>query len=124
MYEAKLINSSRVLNVIEQAAAVTCDADSLIFLTREHPLLIKPDYWYTLHITCDKAKPPEYDQYYIVDTDGKYYYTGSSTFYENFIQLMETIENADNIPEEWYLKVYQKDSKNYSDKKFLTCTLV
>ena len=83
---------------------------------------ISPDYYAILSIHNDKAKgDKDYTVCIIVDTTGNKYKTGSESFINAFKDIMSEIGEVD---EEWELSVYGLPSKNYSGKKFLTCSVI
>lgn len=98
------------------------DAIKLDAATQEVPSVdIDVDYYAVLNIHNEKADNPDYKVYIIVAKDGQKYVTGSESFYKSFIDIVE--ELADDGIEDFTIKVYRHDSKNYAGKQFITCSL-
>lgn len=86
----------------------------------------RPVGWITLHVENSKSDDGEYDQYVFIDDDRNTYVTGSASFKKSFDEIMESLDDMEEgeIPADWAIKVFAKDSKNYKGKKFLSCSLV
>ena len=89
----------------------------------EKPLVIAPDFYAYLSIHNEKL--PENEQDYktmvIVDKSGTKYYTGSDSAISSVVDIFdEMIDTA----EPFEIEFYKKESKNYSGKHFITCSLV
>lgn len=123
MYAVKIVESSKELTAKERikmkdtSNAVKLDA----VLDGDEPLCITPVMYAILNVHNDKADDPDYQQYLVVDESGTKFVTGSSSFWNSFISIWSEMEGE---TEEWMLEVYKKDSKNYSGKKFITCSIV
>ena len=59
--------------------------------------------------------------YVIIDKNGDKYVTGSLSFWNSFMDIYTEMLGED---EEWSIKAYKLDSKNYKGKKFLTCSII
>lgn len=99
----------------------TTGAIQLIKATAETPILIKPTAWAVLDIHNEKSDDVDYKNYVIIDTDGKVYVTGSSSFWESFKNIIDTMEGSG---EDYEVQIFQKPSNNYSGKAFLTCSVM
>lgn len=123
MYVSKVIESSKELSAKERIKlkdtgnAVKMD----MVLDGEEPLVITPVMYAILSVHNDKADDPDYQQYMVVDESGTKFVTGSTSFWNSFIEIWTEMKDED---EEWMLEIYKKDSKNYSGKKFITCSIV
>lgn len=123
MYAAKVIESSKELSPKERIKlkdtgnAVKMD----MVLDGEEPLVITPVMYAILSVHNDKADDPDYQQYMVVDESGTKFVTGSTSFWNSFIEIWTEMKDEE---EEWMLEIYKKDSKNYSGKKFITCSIV
>ena len=89
----------------------------------EKSLVIEPDFyaWVDIH----NEKLPENEQDYktmvIVDKGGAKYCTGSNSAITSFVDIFdEMIDTADPFE----IEFYKRESKNYSGKYFITCSLV
>ena len=122
MYEVSIKESSKELTAKERIALKdTSDAIKLDEATTENSLVIKPVAYAILNVVNDKADDPEYLQYVVIADDGTKYVTGSESFWNSFINIFE--EMKDEL-EEWAIKVYRLDSKNYKGKQFITCSII
>lgn len=127
MYKAKVTDASRELTAKEKIMLKdTSNAFSLDELTQEaqfnnEKLILNIDYYVTIDVHNDKADDKDYQQFILVDKDGKKYYTGSTSFINNFIDIFEELTEA---AEEVTIEIYRKESKNYKGKEFITCSVV
>lgn len=83
-------------------------------------VLIYPEMWAVLAIHNEKSDDIDYENYVLVDKDGTKYVTGSKSFWSSFMNIYHEMENED---EEWGIKVYRMESKNYKGKQFITCSI-
>lgn len=97
----------------------TTNADKLdeLIVPGEH-LVITPDFFVILDVHNDRSDTKDYEQYLIVDKDGKKYYTGSPSFWESFTDISEEMGD-----EEFSIDIYKVESKNFKGKHFLTCSI-
>lgn len=127
MYKAKVCESSRELTAKEKIMLKdTSNAFSLDEMTQEaqfnnEKLILNIDYYVTIDVHNDKADDKDYQQFILVDKEGKKYYTGSTSFINNFIDIFEELTEAG---EEVTIEIYRKESKNYKGKEFITCSVV
>lgn len=127
MYKAKVADASRELTAKEKIMLKdTSNAFSLDELTQEaqfnnEKLILNIDYYVTIDVHNDKADDKDYQQFILVDKDGKKYYTGSTSFINNFIDIFEELTEAG---EDVTIEIYRKESKNYKGKEFITCSVV
>lgn len=84
-------------------------------------LVINPMYYAVLDVHNDKSENKDYTVLVIVDTDGKKYSTGSPSFLNAYKDIAEEMEGAE---ESWSIEVYKMESKNYTGRHFLTCSIV
>lgn len=87
-------------------------------------LIIHPLDYAVLEIHNEKVKEGEntdYTKYIILDKDGTKYVTASENFMNTFIDIFETMKNSD---EDYAVKVFRKESKNYKGKYFITCEII
>lgn len=123
MYTVKIAESSKELTAKDRikmkdtSNAVKLDA----VLSGDEPLCITPVAYAILDIHNDKADDKDYQQFLVMDESGAKFVTGSQSFWNAFFEIWSEMEGED---EEWMLEIYKKDSKNYSGKKFITCSIV
>ena len=124
-YTSSITESSKELSVREKIKLK--DLTSAIAIDKvvepEKPLVIAPDFYAYLSIHNEKL--PENEQDYkamvIVDKSGTKYYTGSDSAISSFVDIFdEMIDTA----EPFEIEFYKRESKNYSGKHFITCSLV
>lgn len=124
-YTTSITESSKELSVREKIKLK--DLTSAIAIDKvvepEKPLVIAPDFYAYLSIHNEKL--PENEQDYktmvIVDKSGTKYYTSSDSAISSFVDIFdEMIDTA----EPFEIEFYKKESKNYSGKHFITCSLV
>lgn len=122
-YKVEVGETSRPVTAKERIALK--DTTSAVRLdeatTKDGRVLIHVDMWAVLNIHNEASEDKEYQQYVIVDSDGSRYVTGSSNFWDSFLDIYEEMENED---EDWSIVVYRVPSKNYKGKEFLTCAIV
>ena len=124
-YTTSITESSKELSVREKIKLK--DLTSAIAIDKvvepEKPLVIAPEFYAYLSIHNEKL--PENEQDYktmvIVDKSGTKYYTGSDSAISSFVDIFdEMIDTA----EPFEIEFYKRESKNYSGKHFITCSLV
>ncbi|UWH91915.1 MAG: hypothetical protein [Bacteriophage sp.] len=124
-YTTSITESSKELSTREKIKLK--DLTSAIAIDKvvepEKPLVIAPDFYARIGIHNEKL--PENEQDYktmvIVDKSGTKYYTGSDSAISSFVDIFdEMIDTA----EPFEIEFYKKESKNYSGKHFITCSLV
>lgn len=124
-FTTAITESSKELSVREKIKLK--DLTSAIAIDKvvepEKPLVIAPDFYAYLSIHNEKL--PENEQDYktmvIVDKSGTKYYTGSDSAISSFVDIFdEMIDTA----EPFEIEFYKRESKNYSGKHFITCSLV
>lgn len=123
-YSVKIENASKELTKKERVMLKdTSDALKLDEIINGEPIIIDPDYWVMLMVHNEKSDNVDYPVYLIVDKDGTKYVTGSESFWTTFSDIWNEM-TEDGIDEEWQLKCYKLDSKNYKGKQFLTCSVI
>lgn len=123
-YSVKIINSSKELSKKEKVMLKdTSDATKLDEAIQGESIIINPDYYVVLDVHNEKSDNVDYENYIIVDKDGTKYVTGSESFWTTFMGIFEEMTDGEDT-EEWALKCYKLDSKNYKGKQFLTCSVI
>lgn len=100
----------------------TSDAIKLDEACSEEAVIIKPVLYAVLAVHNEKSDNVDYEQYVLQDESGQKYVTGSESFWSSFTNIY--VEMKEDEEEDWAIKVYKLDSKNYKGKKFLTCSIV
>lgn len=124
-YKATINEGSKDLSVREKIKLK--DLTSAIAIDRvvepEKPLVIAPDYYAYLDIHNEKLAEGEqdYKTMVVVDKSGTKYYTGSESAITSFVDIFDEMVDTG---EPFEIEFYKRESKNYSGKHFITCTLV
>lgn len=124
-YTTSITESSKELSTREKIKLK--DLTSAIAIDKvvepEKPLVIAPDFYARIGIHNEKL--PENEQDYktmvIVDKSGTKYYTGSDSAISSFVDIFDEMIDTG---EPFEIEFYKKESKNYSGKHFITCSLV
>ena len=124
-YKTDIRESSKALSTREKIKLK--DLTSAIAIDKavepEKPLVIAPDFYASISIHNEKL--PENEQDYavmvIVDKSGTKYYTGSDSATSSFVDIFEEMSDTE---EPFEIEFYKRESKNYSGKHFITCSLV
>lgn len=121
-YSVEIKETSKQLSAKERIAIKdTSNALKLDIECEENGVLITPVAFAILSIHNEKSDNKDYENYVITDKDGTKYVTGSESFWNAFISIWDEMQEEE---EEWGIKAYKLDSKNYKGKKFLTCSII
>ena len=99
----------------------TSNAIKLDTACDENAVIIEPVFYAVLAIHNEKSDNVDYETYVIIDKNGDKYVTGSASFWSSFMGIYNEMQGED---EDWLIKCYKLDSKNYKGKKFLTCSII
>lgn len=124
-YKVEIAHSTKELNVREKIRIK--DLSNAIQLDdatqQEGNIVIDFDYYVILNVHNEFSKDDkDYNKYVIVDKSGNKFVTGSDSFITSLEGIVD--EMADAGETNFEIEVYRKDSKNYTGKQFLTCTIV
>lgn len=120
-YSVSIKETSKNLTAKERIAIKdTTSAIKLDEATQVESVLINPEMFAVLAIHNDKSDNPDYENYIVVDKDGRKFVTGSQSFWTSFMDIWTEMENED---EDWSVLVYRHPSKNYKGKDFITCAI-
>lgn len=123
-YNVTIKETSRELTARERIAIKdTTDVERLDACTKDgNEVIITPVAWAVLEVHNEKAKDnKDYYNYVIVDKDNTRYLTGSESFFTSFHEIWDEMSETGEVFE---IKAYQRPSKNYRDKSFITCSIV
>ena len=121
-YSVEIKETSRELTAKQRIALKdTSDAFKLDTVCDEDGVIIDPIDYAVLAIHNEKTDNVDYENYVIIDKNGDKYVTGSQSFWNSFMNIYDEMRGEE---EEWAIKVYKLDSKNYKGKKFLTCSII
>lgn len=122
-FKTTVKESSRQLSAKEKVKLK--DVSSAIKLdeavTPEESLIIDVVDYAIIGVHNEKSENPEYDVYIFIDDLGQTYVTGSDSLFRAFKDIWDDMEGEE---EDWSLKIYKQESKNFRGKYFLTCTIV
>lgn len=123
-YKAVVARASKELSAKEKIMLKDMsDAIKLDDEVKEQALIIKPDFYAIINVHNEKSDTKDYTKIVLVDkTSGNKYTTGSMPFITTFEDIVD--EMADAGEEDYELKVYAKESKNYKGKYFITCSII
>ena len=104
------------INIKDTTTAIKLDQ-----ATQIGDVIIHPDYYAILGIHNEKSDNKDYENYVIADVNGDKYVTGSKSFWSSFKDIYDEMEGED---EEWGIRVFRHESKNYKGKDFITCSII
>ena len=129
-YKVTIKESSKELTARERimlkdlSNAIKLDAA----VSGEDTITITPAAYAVLAIHNEKANgDKDYENYVIIDEGGNKFATGSPSFWDAFMGIVE--EMADEVDPSsgtmgFSIEVYKKPSKNHQGKSFMTCSIV
>lgn len=122
-YKVTIVDSSKELSGKEKI--MFKDFDNMIQLdqavTEGDGILLNVTDYVIANVHNERSDNKDYTKYILVADDGQMYITGSEPFWNQFMDIYRDMKDED---EEWSLKIYKRESKNYKGKSFLTCTIV
>lgn len=122
IYAVEIAETSRELSAKERIALKdTTSARRLDEATAVEDVIIYPEAWAILNVHNEKADDKEYQQYILLDKSGEKFVTGSPSFWNAFMDIYTEMAGES---EEWGIKVYRMESKNYKGKSFITCSII
>ena len=124
-YKVEIVHSTKELTVREKIRIK--DLSNAIQLDeatqQEGNVVIDFDYYVILNVHNEFSKDDkDYNKFVIVDKGGNKFVTGSESFMTSLEEIV--YEMADAGETDFEIEGYRKDSKNYTGKQFLTCTIV
>ena len=86
-------------------------------------LVIEPKDYAVLEIHNEKVKEGESTDYtkYVILTEKDKYVTSSMNFFNSFLDIFETMKDSG---ENYSIKIFRKESRNFNGKYFLTCEII
>lgn len=123
-FSAKIADASRELTIEERIKVKdTRDAESLEKISRDGAIVLNIVAFVVLDIHNEKSEDKDYRQYVLMDNDGNKYMTGSEPFFNSFVDIWDELDDAEVPVSERNFKIYQRPSKNYAGRNFVTCSL-
>lgn len=124
-YKVEIVHSTKELTVREKIRIKDLsNATQLDEATQpEGNFVIDFDYYVILKVHNEFSKDDkDYNKYVIVDKGGNKFVTGSKSLMTSLEEIVDEMTDAGET--DFEIEVYRKDSKNYTGKQFLTCTIV
>lgn len=123
-YSVKIVETSKELTARERIKLkATDDCVSLDEATKDGAVLITVDGFAVLEVHNEKSDNKDYTKYILMDKDGTRYITGSNPLWTSFMDIYDEVAGEDLEAEPLQIRVYQRESKNYKGKAFLTCNI-
>lgn len=123
-FSAKIADASKELTIEERIKVKdTRDATSLEKISRDGAVVLNIVAYVVLDIHNEKSEDKDYRQYVLLDNDGNKYMTGSEPFFNSFVDIWDELDDAEVPVSERNFKIYQRPSKNYAGRNFVTCSL-
>lgn len=90
-------------------------------VTPDNPLVLDICDYAVIEVHNENSDDKEYKQYMYITSDGMKYVSGSVSLYTSFLNIYDEMKDSN---EEYQIKIYKKPSKNYTNKHFITCSIV
>lgn len=121
-YSTRIIEASKELSKKETVMLKdTSDCTKLDEALKDGAITFKPSYYAVVEVHNEKSDNKDYRVYVVADEVGNKYVTSSDSFFESFKDIYSYMHESD---EDWLLKVYKLDSKNYTGRQFITCSII
>lgn len=121
-YSTRIIEASKELSKKETVMLKdTSDCIKLDDALKDGAITFKPSYYAVVEVHNEKSDNKDYRVYVVVDEEGNKYVTSSDSFFDSFKDIYSDMHESD---EDWLLKVYKLDSKNYTGRQFITCSII
>lgn len=123
-YIVEITDSSRELTAREKlkfADTQACISLDSIIDENGGKFVFKPADYVCLAIHNEHAENVDYTKFIVISSDGNMYATGSQSFKDSFIQIMEVME--DSGEKDFEVECYKVKSKNYNGS-FIKCSIV
>lgn len=121
-YSTRIIEASKELSKKETVMLKdTSDCIKLDEALKDGAITFKPSYYAVVEVHNEKSDNKDYRVYVVADEVGNKYVTSSDSFFESFKDIYSYMHESD---EDWLLKVYKLDSKNYTGRQFITCSII
>lgn len=121
-YSTRIIEASKELSKKETVMLKdTSDCIKLDEALKDGAITFKPSYYAVVEVHNEKSDNKDYRVYVVADEEGNKYVTSSDSFFESFKDIYSYMHESN---EDWLLKVYKLDSKNYTGRQFITCSII
>lgn len=126
-YHTSIKEASRELSAKEKLTLKDFnDAQPLDALVGTDGLIIDPDVIAIVAVHNERARDDkDYETIIILDKNGTKYSSSSRSLRDSLSDIMDEIADLDESElEDIHIKIFKKESKNYTGKHFLTATVV
>lgn len=127
-YSATIVEASRELTAKERVMFKdTQNAKSLLDMAEEalgqgaKAIIDNIVDYIIIDVHNEKSDDVDYKNYLIIDGAGNKYVTGSSSFWNSFMDIYKEMATES---EPWGIELNLLESKNYKGKHILTCSLI
>ena len=128
-YQVKIVDTSienlnpRMELLLKSTTGGVALDEALEDMDEGEGLIIEPKDYAVLEIHNEKVKEGESTDYtkYIILTDKDKYVTSSMNFFNSFLDIFETMKDSG---EDYSIKIFRKESRNFKGKYFLTCEII
>ena len=121
-YSTRIIEASKELSKKETVMLKdTSDCIKLDEALKDGAITFNPSYYAVVEVHNEKSDNKDYRVYVVADEDGNKYVTSSDSFFDSFKDIYSDMRESD---EDWMLKVHKLDSKNYTGRQFITCSII
>lgn len=128
-YQVKIVDTSienlnpRMELLLKSTTGGVALDEALDDMDEGEGLIIEPKDYAVLEIHNEKVKEGESTDYtkYIILTEKDKYVTSSMNFFNSFLDIFETMKDSG---ENYSIKIFRKESRNFKGKYFLTCEII
>lgn len=128
-YQVKIVDTSianlnpRMELLLKSTTGGVALDEALEDMDEGEGLVIEPKDYAVLEIHNEKVKEGESTDYtkYVILTDKDKYVTSSMNFFNSFLDIFETMKDSG---EDYSIKIFRKESRNFKGKYFLTCEII
>lgn len=126
-YSATITESSRELTAKEKvmykdlANAVNINDFAQAEIEAGQKAIIKVVDYAVIAIHNEASEDVDYNNYLLIDNEGNKFYTGSTPFWNKFMDIYKEMKGSD---EDWAIEVTTIPSKKYAGKTALSCSLI
>lgn len=124
-YSAKVTFTSKEVSARERIKLKdTGNYTRLDEATQIEEVHINFDYYALVDVHNERAQSgnKDYQQIVTVDKDGTYYSTGSQSYLNALVNIMDELDGEGDT-DDITIRVYRRPSKNRAGKDFITCSL-
>lgn len=123
-FSVKIAHTSQEFSIEDRIRIKdTRDSISLEQISRDGAAVLNIIGYAVLAVHNERSEDKDYTQYVFLDKDGNKYMTGSTPFFNSFVDIWDELDEAGVPTDSRKFKIYQLPSKNYAGRNFVTCSL-